>query len=186
MFFRLPKALRAFAFFGLLIVIFISGIKLLVIRKTRQSQAGLVYLEDTATGWLLPGGMAAHPLRCPCANWRRAAPRSPTTLHLSAQAGSFPCAAARARHCEAVLHPQPAPHRAHQCPNLPLTLAPPPACAGNGTRYRVLQRKEDTSGLSFTVEMLIRGDAPGMIRGGEHAPGRLCSGCYVGACAHAV
>lgn len=39
------------------------------------------------------------------------------------------------------------------------------AHAGNSTRYRVIEGKDDTAGESFTIEVLIRPQAYGVIRG---------------------
>jgi hypothetical protein len=48
--------------------------------------------------------------------------------------------------------------RRPSAPNLPNH---PTAAAGNGCRYRVLQRAADAGGESFTVEILVRAGAPG-------------------------
>jgi hypothetical protein len=43
--------------------------------------------------------------------------------------------------------------------------------AGNSTRYRVLVSREDTAGDYFTIEVLIRANAYGFIRGEYGAAG---------------
>ena len=52
-------------------------------------------------------------------------------------------------------------------PSKLLLLAAAVLHTGNSTRYRVLVGKDDTAGEYFTVEVLIRPMAYGLVKGGQ-------------------